>query len=69
MPVIDSFSKSVGTFKTLQVKVFGTQNFSNSMQGIKSAKLEIANIMLASFKSKISNVPSHLFAFSNGVVI
>ena len=29
-----------GTFKTLQMKIFG---ISNSMQGIKSAKLEIAN--------------------------
>jgi hypothetical protein len=33
------------TFKTLQMKVFGQKN-SKSMQGIKSAKLEITNLAL-----------------------
>ena len=31
------------TFKTIQIKVFGPQKIQISMQGIKSAKLEIAN--------------------------
>ena len=46
------FEKRHGTFKTLQMKVFGSKKF---QKGIKSAKLEIAK---KATLTKFSNNPS-----------